>query len=191
VPQAEAVVTGNTHEATPSGDKVASFVQGEVADDVEAKEMHQIVCDGRDAGAEGDVGTTQLARESARGSQVSRVHRRKFTPEEDAVLLRCRDEGKSWTEIAKSLPGREGSTVRKRCELLDKKQHAEPSSAAVAPSQEGLIQQVQRIKKALELGQDLTLPSAIKAANEAMGLEPAGSLPQQAANLLRALGIGI
>ena len=179
-------------------------MQGEVADDVEAKEMHQIVCDGRDAGAEGDVETTQLARESARGSQVSRVHRRKFTPEEDAVLLRCRDEGKSWTEIAKSLPGREGSTVRKRCELLDKKnkvprpgpsphakQHAEPSSAAVAPSQEGLIQQVQRIKKALELGQDLTLPSAIKAANEAMGLEPAGSLPQQAANLLRALGIGI
>ena len=64
---------------------------------------------------------------------------------------------------------------------------AEPKSAA---PQEGLLQQVQRIKEALGLDEP-TAPAlpALKKANELMGLPSEGTLPEQAAKLLQALGI--
>ena len=62
-----------------------------------------------------------------------------------------------------------------------------PSPAGAAPAL-GLLQQVQLIKESLELDPALPPPSAIKQANEMMGIPPQGSLPEQADTLLKALG---
>ena len=66
---------------------------------------------------------------------------------------------------------------------------ASSSAPAPAPAQEGLVPKVKRIKDVLELEATLSLPAAIRTANELMGLPATGSLVAQATALLEALGI--
>jgi len=54
---------------------------------------------------------------------------------------------------------------------------------------DGLTQKVGRIRTALALDVGLTLPAAIKQANNAMGFEVTGSLPEQTDRLVKALGL--
>ena len=54
---------------------------------------------------------------------------------------------------------------------------------------DGLTQKVGRIRAALGIDVSATLPDAIKQANRAMGFDERGSLPEQAARLITALGL--
>ena len=54
--------------------------------------------------------------------------------------------------------------------------------------EETLASKVEQIKMALDLDASLSMPAAIKMANEAMGLPNEGTLPAQADVLLAQLG---
>lgn len=62
------------------------------------------------------------------------------------------------------------------------------SDSAESPA-DGLTQKVGRIRAALGIDVSATLPDAIKQANRAMGFDERGSLPEQAARLITALGL--
>ena len=69
---------------------------------------------------------------------------------------------------------------------------ASPASPTLAASSSGgvtLMQKVAQIKQELDLNESLSTATAIKQANEVMGLEPDGPLPAQVEALLGALGI--
>ena len=53
----------------------------------------------------------------------------------------------------------------------------------------GLKQRAEDIRKFLELDENLSAPATIKAANEAYGIEPEGTLKEQVARLISELGI--
>ena len=61
-----------------------------------------------------------------------------------------------------------------------------PAAAPAAPT---MAEKVARIKVELGLDDSLALAAAVKAANEAMGLEPAGAMADQVATLLEQLGV--
>jgi hypothetical protein len=52
-----------------------------------------------------------------------------------------------------------------------------------------LLAKVVQIKEALDLAVSLSMPAAVKQANELMELEPQGGLPTQVAALMAALGL--
>lgn len=54
---------------------------------------------------------------------------------------------------------------------------------------ETLAEKVTKIKKALELSDAIEMPTAIRQANEMLGLEASGPLPAQADVLIKALGV--
>ena len=66
---------------------------------------------------------------------------------------------------------------------------AEPSKLNLPAPADSLVGEVDRIKAALDLDTALSIPAAIRRANELMELAPQGGLPTQAKTLLRAIGI--
>jgi hypothetical protein len=66
---------------------------------------------------------------------------------------------------------------------------AQPSSSSGDGCGGGLKAQVDQIKAALTMDPAMAMPAAIKEANAQMGLDDQGTLPEQVAKLMAALGI--
>lgn len=63
------------------------------------------------------------------------------------------------------------------------------SASGLVGEGRGLKQRAEDIRKFLELDENLSAPASIKAANEAYGIEPEGTLKEQVARLISELGI--